>query len=347
MNAKNSDAGSGGCAVAGDGKARTPAPFQALVRALCLAFLLVPAAVQAQTYPAKTIRWTVPFPPGGGTDLIARTLGQKLAEAWGQQVVVENRPGSGGTIGLNAAARAPADGYTLVLAQTANVGLAPAVYSKLPYDPQTDLAPVTLVLSTPFVLVAHPSVPARNARELVALARARPDELTFGSSGNGSLSHLAAEMIKTMAGVHMLHVPYKGVPLALSDLYSGRISLYVSPIPPMLAPVRAGRVRALGLTGAQRSAAFPGVPTIAESGLPGYEATNWYGVMVPAKTPREVVTRLNAELTRILRLPEVQSQFREQGADVKPSTPEEFAAFIDREIPKWAKIVKAAGARVE
>lgn len=317
------------------------------VRALCCALAFMPGVALAQAYPAKTLRWIVPFPPGGGTDLIARTLAQKLGEAWGQQVIADNRTGSGGTLGLNAAARAPADGYTLVLAQTANVVLAPAVYSKLPYDPQTDLAPVTLVLTTPFVLVAHPSVPARNARDLIALARAKPDELAFGSSGNGSLSHLAAEMIKSMAGVRMMHVPYKGVPLATSDLYSGRISLYVSPIPPMLAPVKAGRVRALGLTGVRRSAAFPGVPTIAESGLPGYEATNWYGVMVPAKTPREIIGKLHAELTRILRLPEVQRQFSEQGGDVASTSPEQFAGFIDRELPKWAKIVAAAGARVD
>jgi tripartite-type tricarboxylate transporter receptor subunit TctC len=301
----------------------------------------------AQAYPAKTVRWIVPFPAGGGTDIIARTLAQKLTEAWGQQVIVDNRPGSGGTLGLAAAAKSPADGYTLALAQTANVALAPAVYASLPYDPQADFAPVTLVLSTPFVLVAHPSVPAKNARELVALARARPDDLSFGSSGNGTLSHLAGEMIKTMGGVRLLHVPYKGVPLATADLYSGRIALYVSPIPPMLAPVRDGRLKAIGVTGAQRSNAFPGVPTLAESGLPGYEATNWYGVMTPARTPRDIVVKLNAELTRILQLADVKSRFQDEGGEVTPTTPEQFAAFIARELPRWAKIVKASGARVD
>jgi tripartite-type tricarboxylate transporter receptor subunit TctC len=320
-----------------------------LILPACLAFVSAGTAVTAlaQAYPARTLRWIVPFPAGGGTDIIARTLGQKLAEAWGQQVIVDNRPGSGGTLGLAAAAKSPADGYTLVLAQTANVALAPAVYAKLPYDPQADLAPVTLVLSTPFVLVAHPSVPAKNVRELVALARARPDDLSFGSSGNGTLSHLSGEMIKTMAGVRLLHVPYKGVPLALSDLYSGRIALYVSPIPPMLAPARDGRVKAIGVTGTQRSNAFPGVPTLAESGLPGYEATNWYGAMVPARTPQDIVAKLNAELTRILRLPDVRSRFQDEGGDVTPTTPEQFAAFIAHELPRWAKIVKASGARVD
>jgi tripartite-type tricarboxylate transporter receptor subunit TctC len=319
--------------------------MSALIPLLFLA--LASGAAVAQPYPAKTVRWIVPFPPGGGTDIIARTLAQKMTEAWGQQVIVDNRPGSGGTLGLAAAAKSPADGYTLVLAQTANVVLAPAVYAKLPYDPQADLAPVTLVLSTPFVLVAHPSVPAKNARELVALARARPDDLSFGSSGNGTMSHLAGEMIKAMGGVRLLHVPYKGVPLATADLYSGRIALYVSPIPPMLAPVKDGRLRAIGVTGAQRSNAFPGVPTLAESGLPGYEATNWYGAMVPAKAPRDIVVKLNAELTRILQLPDVKGRFQDEGGEVTPTTPEEFASFIARELPKWAKIVKASGARVD
>ncbi len=311
------------------------------------AFAQAPSTSSGQAYPVKPIRWIVPFPAGGGTDIIARTLGQKLAEAWGQQVVADNRPGSGGTLGLAAAAKSPADGYTLAIGQTANIALASAVYAKLPYDPQADLAPVTLVLSSPFVLVAHPSVPAQNVRELVALARARPDELSFGSSGNGTLSHLSGEMIKTMAGVRLLHVPYKGIPLATSDLYSGRIALYVSPIPPMLPAVRAGRVKALGVTGAQRSNAFPGVPTIAESGLPGYEATNWYGVMVPARTPRDVVAKLQVELTRILQLPDVRNRFQDEGGDVTPTTPEQFAAFIGREIPKWARIVRESGARAD
>ena len=307
--------------------------------------LAVSGTASAQTYPSKPIRWIVPFPPGGGTDGIARTLGQKLNEAWGQPVIVDNRAGSGGTIGLAAVAKSPPDGYTLALAQSANVALAPAFYPKLPYHPQTDLAPVTLVLSTPFVLVAHPSIPAKTAKELVALARARPDDLSFGSSGVGTMSHLTGEMIKSMANVRLLHVPYKGVPLATGDLYSGRIALYVSPIPPMLAPIKSGRVRAIGVTGSRRSSAFPGVPTLAESGLPGYEATNWYGVMVPAKTPAEIVAKLNAELVRILQLPDVRTRFEAEGGDITPSTPAEFAALIAREIPRWDKIVKASGAQ--
>lgn len=328
-------------------RGRLPALIGVLIRLVCFASVGFAGITLAQAYPDKTIRWIIPFPSGGGTDIITRALAQELAKAWGQQVVADNRPGAGGTLGVGAAAKAPADGYTLVLAQLANIGLAPAFYAKLPYDPQTDLAPVTLVLSTPFVLVAHPSVPAKDTRELIALARARPDELSFGSSGNGTLSHLAGEMIKTMAGVRLLHVPYKGVPLATADLFSGRIALYVSPIPPVLPSVKAGRIKAIGVTGAQRSSAFPEVPTIADSGMPGYEATNWYGVMVPAKTPRDVIVKLHAELVRILQLPDVRNRFHEQGGDVTPSTPEQFAAFISREIPKWTKIVRESGARVD
>jgi tripartite-type tricarboxylate transporter receptor subunit TctC len=325
-------------------RGRAPAFLCRCATVLCAALVVTAGPAQAQAYPAKTIRFIAPFPAGGGTDGIARTLAQQLGEAMGQQVVVENRSGAGGTIGLAAAADAPADGYTLVLGQLANVGLAPAFYAKLPYDPQADLAPVTKVLTTPFLLVAHPSVPADNAKELIALARARPDELTFGSSGRGALSHLAGEMIKSMANVRILHVPYKGVPLATADLFSGRIALYVSPIPPMLAPLKAGRIKPIGVTSLKRSPAFPDVPTIAESGIPGFEATNWYGVMVPAKTPPPIVKRLHTELMRILELPEVRSRFAAEGGDVTPSTPAEFAAHIRSEIAKWAKIVEESGA---
>lgn len=323
-----------------------------LLRSIRLALITVNAVVfagtsLAQSYPSKTIRWIIPYPPGGGTDVISRTLAHKLAEAWGQQIVADNRPGSSGVIGLDAAVKAPPDGYTIVLAQLSNVGLAPGFYPNLPYDPQKDLAPVTLVLSTPFVVIAHPSVPARNTKELIALARAKPDALSFGSSGNGSFSHLAGEMIKTLANVRLLHVPYKGIALAMADLFSGRIELYISPIPPTLPWVKAGRVKALGVTSAKRSNAFPNVPTIAESGLPGYEASNWYGVMVPVKTPTDIVTKLHTEIVRILQLPDVKSRFQDEGGDISPTTPEQFAAFIRSEIPKWTKTIKEASAQVD
>jgi len=318
--------------------------------AFCLTLLAagtITTTTYAQTYPAKTIRWIVPFPPGGGTDFVVRTLAQKLSEALGQQIVADNRPGSSGTIGLDVMAKAPPDGYTIALGQTGNVALAPAFYPKLAYDPQRDFAPVTRVSLAPFMLVAHPSLPAKNTRELIALAKTRPDEIAFGSSGNGSLSHLAGEIIKISGGVRMLHVPYKGVALATSDLFSGRISLYVSPLQNLAGWIQAGRVKPIGLTRAQRSNAFPDVPTIAESGVPGYDVTNWYGVFAPARTPAAAVTRLNSELTRILRMPDVQARFREEGGEIAPGTPEELSAFISREIQRWGKVVRDAGVKVD
>jgi len=289
----------------------------------------------------------VPFPPGGGTDVISRAIAQKLTEAWGQQVIADNRPGSGGTIGLAAATKSPADGYTVVLGQLANVAIAPALYTRLPYDPVKELQPVTLVLSAPLILVAHPSLPAKNTRELLALARAKPDAITFGSPGNGTTGHLAAEVIKSTTGVKMTHVPYKGASPAITGLLGGEIAIYVSSIPPALPFMKAGRLKALGVTSAKRTATLPDVPTIAESGLPGYEVTNWYGVMVPAGVPKDILARLHTEIVRILQLPDVRQRFAGEGGDVAPNTPEQFAAFIRSEIAKWGKAVKDSGARVD
>jgi tripartite-type tricarboxylate transporter receptor subunit TctC len=318
-----------------------------IARWIGLAAIGLAGAACAQPYPAKAIRWIVPFPPGGGTDFVVRTLSQKLSEALGQQVVADNRPGSSGTIGLDVTAKSIPDGYTIALGQTGNLALAPVFYPKLPYDPRRDFAPVTRVSMAPFMLVAHPSLPAKNVRELIALAKTRPDEIAFGSSGNGSLSHLAGEIIKSAGGIRMLHVPYKGVALATSDLFSGRIALYVSPLQNLAGWIQAGRVKPIGLTRAQRSSAFPDVPTIAESGVPGYDVTNWYGVVAPAKTPAPVIARLNSELTRILRLPDMQTRFRDEGGEVAPGTPEELSAFINREIQRWGKVVSDAGVRVD
>lgn len=315
--------------------------------AVALACALAAVAASAQQYPTKPVRWIVPFPPGGGTDVISRAIAQKLTEAWGQQVIADNRPGSGGTIGLAAATKSPADGYTVVLGQLANVAIAPALYTKLPYDPVKELQPVTLVLSAPLILVAHPSLPAKNTRELLALARAKPDAITFGSPGNGTTGHLAGEMIKTATGVKMTHVPYKGASPAITGLLGGEIAIYVSSIPPALPPMKAGRLKALGVTSAKRTATLPDVPTIAESGLPGYEVTNWYGVMVPAGVPKDILARLHTEIVRILQLPDVRQRFVGEGGDVAPNTPEQFAAFIRSEIAKWGKAVKDSGARVD
>ncbi len=322
--------------------------MKTLLKLLCaLACTLAAGAAPAQQYPTKAIRWIVPFPPGGGTDVISRAVAQKLTEAWGHQVIADNRPGSGGTIGLAAAAKSPADGYTVVLGQLANVAIAPGLYSKLPYDPVKDLQPVTLVLSAPLILVAHPSLPAKNTKELLALARAKPDALTFGSPGNGTTGHLAAEMLKSATRAKMTHVPYKGASPAITALLGGEIAIYVSSIPPALPMIKAARLKALGVTSAKRTATLPDVPTISESGLPGYEVTNWYGVMMPVGVPKDILTKLHTEIVRILRMPDVQQRFQGEGGDVAPNTPEQFAAFIKSEIAKWSTAVKESGARVD
>jgi tripartite-type tricarboxylate transporter receptor subunit TctC len=322
-----------------------------VLRKCCVATALACAAISgslhAQAYPSKPIRWIVPFPPGGGTDVISRALAQKLTEAWGQQVVADNRPGSGGTIGLAAAAKLPADGYNIVLGQLANVAIAPALYAKLPYDPIKDFTPVTLALTSPLILVAHPSLPAKNVKELIALARAKPDSVTFGSPGNGTTGHLGTEIIKTAGGVKMTHIPYKGASPAFTVLLSGEISVYMSSIQPAIPMLNAGRVRALGVTSAKRMATLPNVPTISESGLPGYEVTNWYGVMMPAGVPKEVLTKIHGELVKILKMPDVQQRFQAEGGDTTSNTPEQFAVFIKTEITKWSKAVRESGAKVD
>jgi len=312
-----------------------------------LALLAPPGAALAQAYPSKTVRWIAPFPPGGGTDVVSRAIAQKLTETWGQQVIVDNRPGSGGTIGLAAAAKSPPDGYTIALGQLANMGIAPGLYPKLPYDPAKDLQPVTVVLSSPLMLVAHPSLPARNVKELLALARAKPDAITFGSPGNGTTGHLAAEMIKSSTGVKMTHVPYKGASPAITGLMGGEIAIYASTIPAASPMLKSGRIKALGVSSARRVAAWPDVPTIAESGLAGYEVTNWYGVVLPAGTPRDIAGKVHQDVVRVLKLPDVQARLAGEGGDVVAGTPEEFAALIRSEIPKWTKAIKASGARID
>jgi tripartite-type tricarboxylate transporter receptor subunit TctC len=313
-----------------------------IAAALCAAF-----SAHAQTYPSKPIRWIIPFPPGGGTDVISRTLSTELTKAWGQQVIADNRPGSGGTLGLAAAAKSPPDGYNLVLGQLANVGIAPALYSKLPYDPVKDLQPVTLALTSPLVLVAHPSFPAKNLKELIAIAKAKPDSVTFGSPGNGTTGHLGTELLKTMTGTKMTHIPYKGAVPAFTGLMGGEIAIYMSSSPPALPHLQSGRVRGIGVTSAKRMATLPTVPTIAEGGVPGYEVTNWYGVMAPAGIPKDILAKLNTELVRILKQPDVQQRFAGEGGDIGADTPEHFAQFIRNEIAKWGKAVKASGAKID
>ena len=316
------------------------------VTAFAFCTALCGAAV-AQTYPAKPVRWVIPFPPGGGTDTVSRVLAQKLGEAWGQQVIADNRPGSGGTIGLALAAKMPADGYTLVLGQLANIGIAPALYPKLPYDPVKDLQPVTLAVTSPLILVVHPSVPARTTKELIALARAQPGSLTYGSSGNGTTGHLGMEILAHTAKIKMVHIPYKGAQPAFTGLLGGETAVYLSSVPPAVPMINAGRVRAIGVTSAKRMASLPNVPTIAETGLAGYEVTNWYGVLMPAGVPKDILAKVNGDLVRILKQPDTQQRLTGEGGDVAPNSPEQFGAFIRTEIAKWGKAVRESGAKVD
>jgi tripartite-type tricarboxylate transporter receptor subunit TctC len=301
----------------------------------------------AQTYPVKPIRWIVPFPPGGGTDITTRTVTAKLAEALGQQIVIDNRPGSGGTIGLSIAAKLPPDGYHVSTGQLANMGIAPALYPKLPYDSTKDFTPISRVASAVLVLVTHPSFPARNIKALIAMARAKPGAITYGSPGNGTSGHLAVEMIRVAGKLDMVHVPYKGAAPALTDLLGGQIMIYFSSIPPSVSLIKSGRLQALGTSGVKRAAALPDVPTVAESGIPGFSVENWYGVVGPVGMPKEAVARLNAELAKVLATPDLRERFIADGSEAISSTPEQFGAFIRDEVQKWGKVVREAKVKVD
>jgi tripartite-type tricarboxylate transporter receptor subunit TctC len=302
-------------------------------------------AANAQTYPAKSIRFIVPFSPGGGADIIARAVGQKLAESLGQQVIIDNRTGAAGIIGMEAAAKSPPDGYTIVLGQTGPNSINPSLYDKLPYDALKDFAPITETTSYPYILVVHPSVPVRNIRELIALAKAHPNDLTYASAGNGAANHLAAELLKTMAQIKMVHVPYKASAPALIDVLGGHVSMMFDPIITCMPHVRTGKLRALAITSLQRTTMAPELPTVAETGLPGYEAMGWHGILAPAATPKEIVAKLNTEIVRSLRTPDMRSRFAEQGAAPVGNTPEEFARFLKEDQEKWSKVVKTARVR--
>jgi len=311
--------------------------------AFVVALALVAGAAQAQTqtYPTKPIRWIVPFPPGGSTDLLARVVGQKLTESWGQTVVVENRGGAGGTLGAAEAARAPADGYTLFMGAIHHT-IATSAYPKLPYDFQRDFAPITIVAIVPNVLVVNPSIPAKTVPELIAHAKANPGKLTYGSAGMGTAHHLIGEVFNSRAGVDILHVPYKGSSPAVSDLIGGQISVMYDTVASCLPHVKAGKLRALAVATAKRSSALPDVPTIAEAALPGFEVTTWFGALAPAKTPKELVTKLNAEMVKILNMPDVQKRLLESGAEPVGDTPEQMAARIKKETEEFGKVVKQA-----
>ena len=305
-----------------------------------------PAGAGAQSYPDKPIRFIVPFAPGGGNDVIARLVGSKLAESWGQQVVIDNRPGAGGNIAAGITAQSSPDGYTIFLFNSTNA-IAPSLFRKVPFDPVRDFEPVILIATSPFALVVHPVTPAASVRELVALAKAKPDTLTYASGGNASSTHLAAEQFKQMAGIRMIHVPYKGGGPALIDVIGGRVTMYFSSIPPSVAHIRAGRVRALGITSRQRSPLLPELPTIAESGLPGFESGASYGIVVPARTPAAIVRKMNGEVARLLATAEVSTRLKDQGLHVAGGTPQDFGRFMKAEIAQWARVVRESGARVD
>jgi len=314
---------------------------------IAAALLLAAGTCAAQSYPAKPIRIVVPFPPGGIADLFARVIGQKFGETWGQPSVVENRPGAGGNIGAEIVAKSPPDGYTLVTGSIGTHAVNISLFSKLPYDPIRDFAPVSLIMEAEGLLVVHPSVPVRTVKELIALARARPGQLSYASAGHGTAAHLSGELFKSMAKVDMVHVPYKGNVPAITDLLAGQTSLLFATMPTVLPQVQAGRLRALAVTSSARSPAAPELPTIAEAALPGYSVTNWIGFFAPAGTPRDVVVKLNAEVVRIMQAPEIQKRLLNEGAKFTPWTPDEFTAFVKVEIAKWAKVVKDAGIRVD
>jgi tripartite-type tricarboxylate transporter receptor subunit TctC len=307
---------------------------------------LLPMLATAQNYPAKPIRWISPWPAGGANDIFSRAIGQKIAESMGQQVLVDNRPGAAGTIGSDIAAKTPADGYTLVMGSSPTHAIAPALYPALPYDPVRDFAAVTLVGSVPNVLVLHPTVPAKTVKELIAVAKARPGKLNFASTGNGTSQHLSAELFKFMAGVDMVHIPYKGTAPALTELVAGQVDLAFENMPALVPHIQAGRLRALAVTTAKRSAIMPELPTIAEAALPGYDASVWFGVFVPAGTPRPVIDRLHAEILKALQTPDLKSRMVSMGTEVSGMGPDDFSAYVRREIPKWANLVKAAGVKV-
>ncbi|HWP86751.1 MAG TPA: tripartite tricarboxylate transporter substrate binding protein [Burkholderiales bacterium] len=313
---------------------------------ITLALTLAAGAAAAQTYPTKAVRLVVPFLAGGSTDIVGRTVAQKLSEMWGQQAFVDNRPGGGTTIGTEMVAKAAPDGYTL-LVTPAPFTINPSLLTKLPYDALTDFTPITLINTTPLVMVVNPGVPAKNVKELIALAKAKPGKLNFGSSGTGGSNHLAGELFDAMAGVKMVHIPYKGNAGALTDIVGGHLDVVYNGITSAVALIRGNKLRALAVTSLQRSAALPDVPTLDESGLKGFEAVAWNGLTAPAKTPREIIMKINADVIKIVNSPELKERLKADGSDPVGNSPEQYAAFLRNEIAKWAKVIKFANVKPE
>jgi tripartite-type tricarboxylate transporter receptor subunit TctC len=322
---------------------------RSMIRMLvALLFLITSNYLEAQTWPQKPVRVIVPFAPGGASDLMPRLVGDKLAPIWGQPVVIENRPGAAGNLGMEAGAKAPADGYTLLSAPNGNLVVNPHMYAKLSYDVFRDLAPVTRIAAVQNVLVVHPDLPAATAKELIALARAKPGTLNFASPGNGSQAHVAVELLKLRLGLDLVHVPYQGVGPAIKDLLGGRINLMVAQVPSALPHIKAGKLRALGVASAVPLAALPEVPTIASAAdLPGFEAVSWYALMAPAGTPRDVIAKIHTDVARVLQMPDVRERLAGMGAEPSGESPAELAARIKAEYDGWGEVVRKANIKAD
>ena len=321
-------------------------PFAAAGTAAGLFLAGYAGTATAAEYPSRPIRLVVSFAPGGSVDLIARVIAQKLNERWGQQVVVDNRPGAGGNVSAEIVARSASDGYTIYMCSSSLV-VNPSLYARVPYDPVRDFAPVTLVSLVQNVLVVYPGLPAKSLKDLLALARARPGQLNYASTGSGSSGHLVMELLKAMAGIDLVHVPYKVIGQTTNDLVSGQVSLWFPTIPGALPHIEAGRMRALGVAGAKRSPALPEVPTVSEAGVAGFEASSWHAILAPARTPQAIVTTLHVEIVRVLRAPETGHRLTAMGAELVGSSPAELTRHINAELPKWERVVKLSGARAD
>lgn len=315
---------------------------------LC-ALVLTAAAhdASAQAYPVKPVRFVIAFSPGGPSDILTRLVGTKLAEATGQSFVFENRPGAGGNVAGEVVAKAPPDGYTLLMGNNSILATNASLYRKMNFDPVKDFAPVALIASQPNILVVHPSLPVKSVKELVVLAKSRPGQLNYASSGSGAAAHMAAELFKSMTHVDMVHIPYKGAGPALLDMLTGQCQVMFATALSVQPHLQSGRLRPLAVTTAKRSPTFPDLPTVAEAGVPGFEAVTWHGVVVPAGTPQAVIGRLNAEINKILQTPDIRDRLTHQGAEIIGGTPQQFAAYIQAEIPKWAKVIRDSGARAD
>ena len=314
--------------------------------AALIVMALAPAAA-SQDYPAKPVRFVVGFTAGGATDVAARIVAQRLTESLGRTFVVDNRPGASGMIGAELVAKSPPDGYTLLVAPQTSQAVAPSLYPKIPYDPVRDFAPITVIASSPLLLAVHPSVPVKTMKELIALAKAQPGQLTFGSGGAGTAPHMTGELVNLLMGVKMVHVPYKGEAPGVRDLLAGQITLMFSTLPPLLPHVQAGKLRGIAVTSLKRPSTVPDIPTVAESGYSGFDVAAWFGLFAPAGTPREIVNKLHAEVVRVISQPDVREKIAVQGLFVVANTPDEFAAFLKAEIARWAKVVKESGAKSE